>query len=262
MTKTTTKFAATHYGECQLCGHTQKLPGGGFLSLHGYTKQWGFFAGTCPGSRHLPYEQSTDLIEGALRSNKGFMTSLRDSAKTTRTERNSIYASESSLDRRGYNVTREVVLSRDEVTFTKGYGSEIKWFSKSLTRHNGQPREMSMSFAYDQANTLDAAIEIANAKKADRILARAAQVQQYVEWLAERKAKFVARELRPVAEEDQGTKQTLLHGFSATFRGGKYCASSAMGALKGNYTKDWSQVNCKKCIEQHDAALARAAAKA
>jgi len=261
MTKTTTKFAATHYGECQLCGHTQKLPGGGFLSLHGYTKQWGFFAGTCPGSRHLPYEQSTDLIEGAIRNNNEFIQSLRDSEKATRAERNFIYASERSMDRRGYNQTAPVVLSRDEVTFNSVYGNgEIKWFSKSITRANGEPRQMSAQAS--RATTLDELIADLNAKKADRILAQAAQVQQYVEWLAERKAKFVARELRPVAEDDQGSKQTLLHGFSTTFRGGKYCASSAMGALNGNYTKDWSQVTCKKCIKEHDAALARAAAKA
>jgi hypothetical protein len=55
------KTKATHSGECQLCGRKQKLPKG-HLSLHGYTKEWGFFNGTCTGSRHKPYEESCDQI--------------------------------------------------------------------------------------------------------------------------------------------------------------------------------------------------------
>lgn len=53
---------ATHDGTCQVCGNYQKLPGGN-LSKHGYTKQWGFFSGTCWGAENLPFEQSKDLID-------------------------------------------------------------------------------------------------------------------------------------------------------------------------------------------------------
>ena len=60
------KNTATHIGECQVCGRIQKLPKGQ-LSKHGYTKQWGFFNGTCWGAEHLPFEQSIDLIEGAIK---------------------------------------------------------------------------------------------------------------------------------------------------------------------------------------------------
>jgi len=52
---------STHSGACQLCGHTQKLPGER-LSLHGYSVKWNCFTGTCPGSRELPYELSCDLL--------------------------------------------------------------------------------------------------------------------------------------------------------------------------------------------------------
>lgn len=53
---------ATHNGTCQCCGRQQKLPGG-VLSKHGYTVDFGMFNGTCPGSGHLPFEQSKDQIE-------------------------------------------------------------------------------------------------------------------------------------------------------------------------------------------------------
>jgi hypothetical protein len=56
---------ATHTGTCQVCGRGQKLPSGQ-LSKHGYTVEWGFFSGTCPGSNHLPFEKSKDLIDGAI----------------------------------------------------------------------------------------------------------------------------------------------------------------------------------------------------
>lgn len=51
-----------HKGTCQICGRSQKLPGG-VLSKHGYTTRWGFFEKVCPGSGHLPFEVSADMIE-------------------------------------------------------------------------------------------------------------------------------------------------------------------------------------------------------
>lgn len=66
---------ATHSGTCQICGCHQKLPSGK-LSKHGYTKQWGFFEGVCSGAGHLPFEQSTDLIEGIIKSVRASMWAL------------------------------------------------------------------------------------------------------------------------------------------------------------------------------------------
>jgi hypothetical protein len=56
---------ATHIGECQLCGRTQKLPGG-FLSQHGYAVKWQQFHGVCRGAHLLPYEQSCSAIVSEL----------------------------------------------------------------------------------------------------------------------------------------------------------------------------------------------------
>jgi len=60
---------ATHQGECQICGNTQKLPHG-VLSLHGYTVDYGWFNGTCSGAKGQPYELSCDLIQASIDSTK------------------------------------------------------------------------------------------------------------------------------------------------------------------------------------------------
>lgn len=53
---------ATHQGQCQICSRIQKLPNTR-LSQHGYTVEFSFFEGVCPGSKSLPYELSCDLIK-------------------------------------------------------------------------------------------------------------------------------------------------------------------------------------------------------
>lgn len=53
----------THKGHCQLCDRLQAVNNKtGLLAKHGYTKQWSYFSGTCPGSDHRPYEKSCDQI--------------------------------------------------------------------------------------------------------------------------------------------------------------------------------------------------------
>jgi hypothetical protein len=53
---------AQFIGECQLCGRVQKLPSD-VLAQHGYTVDWSMFNGVCGGSKHPPYELSSNLIE-------------------------------------------------------------------------------------------------------------------------------------------------------------------------------------------------------
>jgi hypothetical protein len=71
---------ATAKGTCQICGATQKLPGN-VLAKHGYTKEWGYFKGTCHGSSELPLQVSCELI-------KSFIPSLQQSiVEVTETQR-------------------------------------------------------------------------------------------------------------------------------------------------------------------------------
>ncbi len=78
-----TTMKAEFDGTCQLCGRVQRLPNG-VLSKHGYTVEWGFFNGQCPGSSGLPYEQSTDLIAGAIVSQQSSIASSQARAAILR----------------------------------------------------------------------------------------------------------------------------------------------------------------------------------
>lgn len=70
---------STHKGHCQICGRQQavearaahNLASGSYnttLSKHGYTvKGFGYFAGTCHGSDHLPMEHDVMLTHSTIR---------------------------------------------------------------------------------------------------------------------------------------------------------------------------------------------------
>ena len=66
---------ATHQGECQVCGRFQKLPAG-LLAKHGYSVDWGFFNGICPGAGHPPLELAKDLVDGAIARAQDQMAAL------------------------------------------------------------------------------------------------------------------------------------------------------------------------------------------
>ena len=68
---------ATHMGECQICHNMQKLPKGK-MSIHGYTRQFGWFQGKCAGSGHLPLEQSCDLIQWSIDATKASIVRYED----------------------------------------------------------------------------------------------------------------------------------------------------------------------------------------
>lgn len=74
----------THTGHCQLCDHVHAInvvrP---IIAKHGYTKRWGFFQGTCPGSDHKPYELSADLLPAQIEVCKNAIRSLRQQQKET-----------------------------------------------------------------------------------------------------------------------------------------------------------------------------------
>lgn len=57
---------AEHYGHCQACDRMQKLPDG-LLAKHGYqVAGYGYFAGVCRGSAHLPYEMECAYIRDTI----------------------------------------------------------------------------------------------------------------------------------------------------------------------------------------------------
>jgi len=49
---------ATHNGTCQICGNEQAVNAKtGKIAKHGYTVEWGYFEGVCPGSNELPLQK-------------------------------------------------------------------------------------------------------------------------------------------------------------------------------------------------------------
>ena len=68
------KNKSTHYGTCQLCGSSQKLPSG-VLAQHGYQIHWHQFSGICQGSGHLPFEQSKDVAEKQIVRSEEYLQS-------------------------------------------------------------------------------------------------------------------------------------------------------------------------------------------
>lgn len=109
---------ATHSGTCQACGSIQKLPNG-YLSNHGYSVQWGFFAGICQGARRLPFEQSCDYIktciaraeESILRNEKA----IQDTQSNTST--NSEYHKYVKEKGGGYRVWVDAEVKNGEIHF-------------------------------------------------------------------------------------------------------------------------------------------------
>lgn len=194
------KQQATHIGECQICGHVQKLPNG-FLSLHGYTKKWGFFSGTCNGSRYLPFEQSKDRIQQAVDSVKKSIESAKQNAADILAS-DAFYiwiyvAATWQVRQSGY---REVKLTEAEVSLD---GRFIK-FIDPKTGAEAKEQRSSLSVQPDgnggwrSPEIADFAKE-SREKKARQIQARIKEMQMYVEWQEKRMADWAPKELKPVA---------------------------------------------------------------
>ena len=57
---------ATHNGTCQACGAHQAVRANGRLANHGYTVEYGFFSGICPGSDKAPLEQERTFADSII----------------------------------------------------------------------------------------------------------------------------------------------------------------------------------------------------
>ena len=181
---------ATHVGECQLCGHIQKLPGGA-LSIHGYTKRWGFFSGSCPGSRHLPFELDASLLDGTATRNEKEAVLLLARAERYRkqTEEVAVYhyvRAVSCGEKSGYRTT---FVPRDQFSVEGIYMSFPFAGKVIIAQHAVYARALS---------TDDIVIEAMNNRWADSLVVSAANHKEYARWLRERRAEWVLRELKPV----------------------------------------------------------------
>jgi hypothetical protein len=77
---------ATHKGICQACGSLQKLPSGK-VSNHGYTREDGYFEGTCRGSKELPLELSCEFVKVTIVEATNFIDGLNNTIKALETNK-------------------------------------------------------------------------------------------------------------------------------------------------------------------------------
>lgn len=172
---------ATHSGECQICGATQKLPGNR-LSLHGYTTKWGFFSGVCNGAEAQPFELSKDLIAAQVDAVKAAI--VRTQADLAELATTTAYA---WVQERvpgthggpgGFNDQRWRKIARADLS-TPNDGREIVW--------TGLDGKTNRKHIYG-ARSLDEAVMEANEQRAHEVRGDLKQMQQYVEWQTRRMA--------------------------------------------------------------------------
>jgi hypothetical protein len=182
--------SATHLGSCQLCGHEQKLPRF-LLSIHGYSVKWNCFVGTCPGSRHQPYELSANLLPSRVKMARHEAALLKANAAAARAETTAEPPMVWVLERtheHGKTTSRWMKLFVCGVTVTgNAYYGAIDWTTdgkKFTARTSGNGKLTPVAYQNEQyAATLDR-----DAKHYD----------EYAEWCEKRVASWKLVPLKPV----------------------------------------------------------------
>lgn len=140
-------------GTCQVCGSIQKLPSGN-LSNHGYTTKWGFFMGTCKGSKELPLEKSCDVVIKSIQDSKELIKSNIAKIEVLKTSKDvnvklKIYTRERIYKTIDLVVTDEMVTSRQYE-----YENRKHWLSMYSIR-GSNIEEMVTSFNENNIKELE-----------------------------------------------------------------------------------------------------------
>ena len=220
------KRTATHSGHCQACGSLQKLPAG-FLSIHGYTVESGYFSGVCQGAKHLPYELSCDLIEtliaGAKRSLKdvkAFQTKLRAPATEAKAW---IRTSQANPKGHYYAALRSWKLVAITLDESKGYpvfsyegdtcwkqvrveADAEKHITRAFYTYEVAPRTSELSTG--RTTLLDLCTKY-NTQYAEWLQSEVTSLTRYIAWQTERVTSWKLADLLPVTSKDkEGFKVT------------------------------------------------------
>lgn len=204
------KNKATHRGTCQVCGNFQKLPGN-VLSIHGYTKEWGFFNGVCWGAGSQPFELSKDLIEQAIaRATESLEATRKESAelKAGKLSEGDTKAWKSVYRpiKRGYSsyAWELVTVSGEPKTYGEGKDAWVSWsFRYEAENHKNNHNDLSNSYGADRCESVDAMRVKMNTDYATQHLdKRASQLADYIRWQRERIQNWKAtpEKLKPVTE--------------------------------------------------------------
>lgn len=181
---------ATHIGSCQICGREQKLPSNA-MSLHGYTVNWGFFNGTCTGSRYLPFEQSKNLIEEAIKNVTAQHARLTSQVADLRANTEPTHIQVSYYDRNTY---RHIAAT---VEVSAVYPELSSWRAKVTDPHG---REFTAHVAGYGPTTAEQAAHYSNTQLAAKLEREELESMKfYIEWQTLRIKEWTVRELKKVA---------------------------------------------------------------
>jgi hypothetical protein len=175
----------------------------GVLSKHGYTVEWGYFSGTCPGSGHRPYQTHTDLIasfirnaEARMEENKEFIAKLEAKPTEPKGWAHVYRTAKGRYDRSGYRWV-EVEFAMHQGKYDDkpraSYANpdkEGEWLD--CYRHN-----INVDWTiYETAGILDY-VAVANQKRADDVKAENEKIQKYIDWQKQRIAEWKEEPLLP-----------------------------------------------------------------
>lgn len=176
---------STHDGHCQICGKTQRLPGG-MLAKHGYQVHgrskggWGgYFSGECWGSHHMPYEESCELVKLSIeRAHKDIAALEEQIAKleVPATEPKSIFKLHSKYFGSAETPCTIETVEREDRTYTEKF---------ICYQYDGKEHRASCL----QYSLYGDALEIAdklNRQAADRRRRKIEGIKQYIEFQTER----------------------------------------------------------------------------
>jgi hypothetical protein len=189
---------ATHKGECQICGRTQKVPGGR-MAKHGYTVSWGFFAGICQGSDALPFEQDCSLVAEAIRGAKAHRDYLVQRITELKADTSPAKAhAQYYVPHHGYSSTW--VDTNTIVAAEPGGRHSGQWVAPVTDDKRGA-YEASLGYkarTYGSATAVEAAYK-ANTRLAEDMERKdLASATQYIDWQTSRLAGWTVQPLRTV----------------------------------------------------------------
>lgn len=132
---------ATHNGTCQACGRQHAVnTKTGKVAKHGYTKQHGWFSGTCAGSDRAPLEVSKDY---AIKTVHQVATQAAEIEKrcadaSTIEEVETHVRNQKLSQRRGYSVFDYVMMNREA------------WVSHFLSARNHVTEESAIEYHWPE----------------------------------------------------------------------------------------------------------------
>lgn len=239
------KSKATHQGHCQLCGRFQMLPNGK-LAKHGYTVEFNFFNGVCPGSHNLPYELSCDLLPAQRDAAKETAKRMTKFAAETRALRDpkAVWIHEyKKSERYGYSGTyvwRQVEINFIWTKFSDGEGEylTVNYIGLDGKTQDAKPHD---SFAKTREGQIELVYVSLNGAKAKEVLAVAKQHADYAVWAQNRIDGWKLAELTPIAAD---ARQAVVHLSHPKYAGRVLCTTRQMYSAG---TSDQSKVTCTRC---------------